>query len=134
MTTVIRRSGSVTLGARVQDRRQTFSWQVTSGAWSPPTDVFEKASEYVVMVEVAGMREQEFEVAYDNGMLMISGQRPDLPERRAYHQMEIHFGEFSVAIALPGAVDVDHSSAEYTDGFLVVRMPKLKSTNVKVES
>ncbi len=134
MTTVIRRSGTFSLASRVQDRRHSFGWQVTSGVWSPPTDVYETEADYVVTVEVAGMREQEFEVLYDNGMLLISGQRPDVSERRAYHQMEIHFGEFSAAIALPGPVDVDHSVAEYKDGFLVVRLPKLKSTNVKIEA
>lgn len=134
MTTVVRRTGTISLASRVQDRRQTVSWQVTSGAWSPPTDVYETEGDYVVTVEVAGMREQEFDVVYDNGMLLISGRRTDLSERRAYHQMEIHFGEFSVAVALPGPVDVDHSSAEYKDGFLAVRMPKQKSMNVKIEA
>ncbi len=134
MTTVIRRSGTLSLSSRVQDRRHTVSWQVTSGLWSPPTDVFETELEYVVTVEVAGMREQEFEVVYDNGMLLITGRRPDVSERRAYHQMEIHFGEFSTAVAVPGAVDLDQSTAEYKDGFLVVKMPKLKSRKVEIEA
>jgi len=133
MTTVIRRSGTLTVASRVQERRQTVSWQVTTGVWSPPTDVCETGSEYVVTVEVAGMREGDFEVLYENGTLLISGQRPDAGERRAYHQMEIHFGRFSAAIALPGPVDLDHSAAEYEDGFLIVKMPKVKSTNVKIE-
>lgn len=133
MTTVIRRSGTLTVASRVQERRQTVSWQVTTGVWSPPTDVCETGSEYVVTVEVAGMREGDFEVLYENGTLLISGQRPDAGERRAYHQMEIHFGRFSAAIALPGPVDLDHSAAEYEDGFLIVKMPKVKSTNVTIE-
>ena len=134
MTTVLRRSGALTVGSRVQERRQTVSWQVTTGLWSPPTDVCETESEYAVTVEVAGMREGDFEVLYEDGTLLISGQRPDAGERRAYHQMEIHFGRFSTAIALPGPVDLDHSAAEYKDGFLVVKMPKMKSTNVKIEA
>ncbi len=134
MTTVIRRASTLSLSSRVQDRRHSFGWQVTGGAWSPPTDIYETELSYVVTVEVAGMREQEFEVVYDNGMILISGQRRDVSERRAYHQMEIHFGEFSAAIALPGPVDVDHSSAEYKDGFLVVKMPKQRGTNVKIEA
>lgn len=133
MTTVIRRSGTLSLSSKVQERRRTLSWQVTSGMWSPPTDVYETDLEYVVAVEMAGMREGDFEVVCDAGMLLISGQRPDVTERRAYHQMEIHFGKFSAAVSLPGPVDLDHAAAEYKDGFLVVTMPKLKSTNVKIE-
>jgi hypothetical protein len=30
-------------------------------------------------------------------------------------------------------VDLDHSLAEYSDGFLIVRMPKAKRTDVKIE-
>ncbi len=134
MTTVIRRSATLSVTSKVQERRQTVSWQVTTGVWSPPTDVCETESHYVITVEVAGMREGDFEVVYENGTLLIAGQRPDVAERRAYHQMEIHFGKFSAAIALPGPVDPDHSVAEYKDGFLVVKMPKLKSTNVKIEA
>ncbi len=133
MTTVIRRSGTLSLGSRVQEHRRTLSWQVTSGVWSPPTDVYETDLDYTVTVEVAGMREGDFEVAYDAGMLLISGQRPDVTERRAYHQMEIHFGKFSVAVALPGPVDLDRAAAEYRDGFLHVKMPKQMGTNVKIE-
>jgi HSP20 family protein len=133
MPTVIRRSGSLTLTARRREVRGAVGWNVTLGLWSPPTDLYETPSEYVVTLEVAGMRETEFEVVFEDGILFISGQRPDITERRAYHQMEIHFGKFSTAIALPGSVDLDHSTAEYKDGFLTVRMPRSKSTDLKVE-
>ncbi len=133
MTTVIRRSGTLSLSSRVQERRRALSWQVTSGVWSPPTDVYETEEAYVVVVEIAGMREGDFEVLYDAGMLLIAGKRPDVTERHAYHQMEIHFGKFSAAVALPGPVDLDRAAAEYKDGFLVVKLPMLKSTNVKIE-
>ncbi len=133
MTTVIRRSGTMSVTSRVQEGRRTVSWQVTTGVWTPPTDIYETEAEYVVTVEVAGMRDSDFEVVYENGMLLVAGQRPDVTERRAYHQMEIHFGKFSAAVAVPGAVDLEHASAEYKDGFLIVKMPKLKSTNVKIE-
>ena len=79
------------------------------------------------------MRDSDFEVMYDDGMLLVRGIRPDIPGRRAYHQMEIRFGKFSTAVAIPGAIDLDKSVAAYEDGFLVVRMPKLKSTDVKIE-
>jgi HSP20 family protein len=95
--------------------------------------VYETASEYVVRVEVAGIQERDLDISFDNGVLIIAGVRPDVTERRAYHQMEIHFGKFSTAIGVPGAIDVDHSTAEYKDGFLSVRMPKAIATDVKVE-
>ena len=134
MPRVIRRSETVTA---VRGRRRevpgALGWQVTTGVWSPPTDVFETPDEYVVSVELAGMRDTDFEVVFDNGILTITGQRPDLTERRAYHQMEIHFGKFSTAVRMPGPVDVERSLAEYANGFLIVKMPKARPTDVKVE-
>jgi HSP20 family protein len=133
MPTVIRKSDSYTITERRREVRGALGWQVTSGVWSPPTDLVETASEYVVSVEIAGMRESEFEVVYENGVLVVTGQRPDRTERGAYHQMEIHFGKFSSAVALPGPVDLDNSQAEYKNGFLIVKLPKAKRVDVKIE-
>ncbi len=127
MPTVIRRSETVTLTEKRREILHAVSWQVSSSVWSPPTDVYETESEYIVRVEVAGMREADFEVMYEDGFLFIGGIRPDVPERRAYHQMEIRFGKFSVAVGVPGPVDLDRTDAKYEDGFLSVRLPKAKS-------
>jgi HSP20 family protein len=132
MPTVIRRS-EVTLTEKRREILHAVSWQVMPNLWSPPTDVYETAKEYVVRVEVAGMRESDFEVMYEDGHLFVNGIRPDVPERRAYHQMEIRFGKFSTSIVIPGPVDLEKSEAEYKDGFLTVVLLKTKPTNVKIE-
>lgn len=127
MPTIFRKSSP----ALVEVRREILhavSWQVQANVWSPPTDVYELEEAFVARVEVAGMREEDFEVTVQNDTLMISGYRPDLPERRAYHQMEIRFGKFMTAIGLPGPVNVDEARAEYKDGFLKVVLPKVKES------
>ena len=133
MPTVIRRTETVTVTEKRREVSRTVGWQVTSSVWSPPTDVYETDTDFVVRVEVAGIRETDLDVSFENGILTIDGVRPDVTERRAYHQMEIHFGKFSTAIGVPGPIDLDESVAEYKDGFLIVRMPKAKVTNVKIE-
>jgi HSP20 family protein len=133
MPTVIRRTETVTVTEKRRELARTVGWQVTTSVWSPPTDVYETADDFIVRVEVAGIRETDLEISFEHGILLISGVRPEVPERRAYHQMEIHFGKFSTAIGVPGPIDLDHSVAEYKDGFLLVRMPKAKTTDVKIE-
>ena len=105
---------------------EAMDWQVRvqSHVWSPPTDLFDLETAYVVRVEVAGMRQQDFSVQLENNYLVISGSRPDTPERRAYYQMEVRFGEFSTVVAIPSPVDAENASAEYEDGFLIVSLPK----------
>ncbi len=133
MPTVIRRSETLTVGTKRRDVRGALGWQVTKRVWSPPTDLYETEKEYIVSVEVSGMRDGNFEVVFDDGMLFIEGERPDITKRRAYHQMEIHFGKFSTAVGLPGPIDLEKSEAEYKDGFLTVRMPKARRVDVKIE-
>jgi len=114
---------------------RAIGWQVGihSYAWSPPTDVYETEASFVVRVEVAGMRESDFTINVDDNFLFISGIRSESPERHAYRQMEIRFGEFSTAVELPLGVDVDKAEADYKDGFLNVILPKLKLMNIVIK-
>ena len=109
-------------------------WKTRHGAhiWRPPTDVFERDDEYVVMVEVAGMRGGEFTVSLENRVLYVRGGRSDSSVSKAYHQMEIAYGEFETAVAIPGPVDAARIEAVYADGFLRVTLPKTKPTSVRV--
>ena len=132
MPTVKRKPSAVILEAR-RETLHAVSWQVRSNVWSPPTDEYETETAYVVRVEIAGMREEDFEVLLENDTLLISGSRSDFPDRRAYQQMEIRFGKFATSVNIPGPVDVDQAHAEYKDGFLTVVLPKATPNQIKVE-
>ncbi|NCP87263.1 MAG: heat-shock protein Hsp20 [Anaerolineae bacterium CG_4_9_14_3_um_filter_57_17] len=125
MTTVILRSRN-----SLPEKRRTivqsigFQARLYPQVWSPPADLYEVEDAYIVRVEVAGMRQQDFSVSLQNDLLTIRGIRPDAPERRAYHQMEIRSGEFNVITALPGVVNPESAIAEYYDGFLTITLPK----------
>ena len=115
--------------------KQSVGWEmhVRSKIWSPPTDMYETDDAYIVRLEIAGMSEADFTVSVEEGFLIISGSRPDVQERRAYHQMEIRCGKFTSAVNLPNPVDLENASAEYEDGFFVVCLPKLKPRNVEIQ-
>lgn len=137
MPTFIRKSRSSS-SSSIESRRDVMhsvGWQVQvrAGLWSPPTDVYETENNFVVRVEIAGMREEDFEITVENSFLMISGSRPDVPERRAYQQMEIRFGKFETVVGIPTPLDLDASHAEYTEGFLTVTLPKAKPNQIEVE-
>jgi HSP20 family protein len=134
MPTIIRKPSSTFVETR-RETLQAIHWQVRSNVWSPPTDVYEIEHGYVIKVEIAGMREESFEVAVENNILMIKGNRPDFPERRAYQQMEIQFGKFEIGVGLPAPVDVENASAEYEDGFLTIHLPKTRpDKEIEVQS
>ena len=133
MFTPTRKSRSTT-GELRPDVARSVGWQVQvrAGVWSPPTDMYETENNYVVRVEIAGMHEEDFEISVENNILMISGSRSDIPERRAYQQMEIRFGKFETSVGLPDPIDLESSNANYAEGFLTVTLPKAKPIQVEI--
>ena len=115
--------------------KQAVGWQlqVSSKLWSPPTDMYETDAAYVVRMEIAGMREEDFTVSIEGNFLVISGSRPDIQEHGAYHQLEIRCGRFSSAVSLPSPIDLENASAVYEDGFFMVTLPKLKPSQILIQ-
>lgn len=104
-----------------------------SHIWRPPTDMFEVQGAIVVRVEVAGMRDTDFHIMLDGSRLSIRGFRQDAQEKRAYHQMEIRFGEFLSEVELPCAIEVEKIEALYQAGFLRIMLPKAAPYQVQIE-
>jgi HSP20 family protein len=113
-----------------------FNWRLTSRShtWKPSTDVYESEEDLIVRVEVAGMKEQDFSIELNGRVLSIHGVRQDISERRAYHQMEIRFGEFHIELVLPIPIEPDRVQAVYGDGFLRVTLPKSTPRQIPISS
>ncbi len=104
-----------------------------SNVWRPPTDVFELEDRLVVMVEIGGMRDGEFNVVLQDRRLMISGvRRRVVHEHIAYHQMEVRYGEFRTDVLLPWPVSREGVSATYREGFLRVELPHARNQQIHI--
>jgi len=114
------------------DRALSWAQRLAPHLWRPPTDVFETDDTLIVVVEIAGMREDDFSVTLDKQALTVSGSRAGATGPRAYHQMEIAYGEFVAEVALPVPVDSSGVEASYADGFLTVTLPKVKARRISV--
>lgn len=99
---------------------------LSHSSWRPSLDLYETKEEFIVLVDVPGMRPQDVEVVVDRDVLRIAGNRcrPLSQGITRVHQMEIDFGPFSHTIHLPEQVDSDGASSTYRDGFLTIRLPK----------
>ncbi len=109
-----------------------WAWIEHVHLWQPPTDLFETESAYIVRVEAAGMSQADFTVTLEDRTLRVGGVRPDPDQRSAYHQMEIHYGEFRTEVLLPGEVDAQGIQAAYDDGFLMVTLPRVRPRRIVV--
>lgn len=113
-------------------RREYWRPSTREHGWRPPTDLYETDVAVIVRVEIAGMSENDFSITINDRYLFIRGVRTDEAQRRAFHQMEIPFGEFRTEVELPCPVDVQQASAEYAKGFLLVILPKIRPSRIEI--
>lgn len=115
----------------MQNIWETFgTWAVpVTTVWRPPTDVYETSGEFVVLLEVAGVSEDDLSVTLFNDLLVVEGSREQPPFFRtgmsACHQLGIKYGEFRSEIYVPVTVDHDNVTAEYKNGLLKISLKKV---------
>ena len=95
--------------------------------WRPDADIYETATAIEVMVDLAGVDEDDFEVQLFEDTLVVEGRRqlPSCPEGAVYHTAGIRQGPFQVEVPLPAPVDAGRVEARYDRGLLRITLPKL---------
>lgn len=95
--------------------------------WRPQADMFETEEEITVIMEVAGMSEEDINIKLDREFLIVSGVRNETHghfKKRQYHKMEIDYGPFERIIKLPSVVLDENAEAQIKDGFLIITLKK----------
>ena len=95
--------------------------------WRPEADVYETPAAIVVAVELAGVEEDAFEVLLFEDALVLEGHRhiPACEEGGVYHAVGIRQGPFRLEVRLPVPVDGERVQAQYEQGLLWIRLPKV---------
>ena len=104
------------------------SWPAPSALiWRPPTDVYETASDLVVVIELAGIREEDMAITLFSDLLVVEGKRdqPAFVDTHSCHQLGIKYGSFRSEIGLVSPVDHENVIAEYKNGLIKIRLKKL---------
>ncbi len=96
------------------------------GEWQPPTDVYETEHEFVINMEIPGIKKDAIEIQFSHNTLKIGGERQgDLSSQKIqFTQMEINYGRFHREITIYKPVRPEKLIARYADGFLKVVLPK----------
>jgi HSP20 family protein len=94
--------------------------------WIPLADLYETPSEYVVVLELPGIRRDDLRISVSSARaLEVAGRRPPAgvpPE--AYHRIERGHGPFARTISFPQPIDADRVSADLSDGVLTITVQK----------
>jgi HSP20 family protein len=103
-------------GGRQQGERPT--------QWAPSLDVLQEDGDIVVRAELPGVKQEDVDITFQNGVLTISGERKAEQQRQGsgYYVRERRYGSFRRSVQLPQDVDESKINARFQDGVLEVRV------------
>jgi len=103
------------------------------GELAPALDIHESETEYVVSVELPGVRKEDVSVEVTEGALSIRGEKTSGKEEKKERSrwVERVYGSFHRSFTLPANVSSDRIDASFKEGVLTVRIPKVEQTKPK---
>ncbi|PYM07937.1 MAG: heat-shock protein Hsp20 [Candidatus Rokuibacteriota bacterium] len=99
---------------------------LVQGRWRPDADTYETATTFEIIVDLAGVEEDDFEVQIFEDALVVEGRRdlPSCQEEAVYHAAGIRQGPFQLELPLPAPVDPERVEARHERGLLRITLPK----------
>lgn len=104
--------------------------------WTPTVDLAERASEYVMIVELPGVEPDAVDLTIEKNVLTLRGEkRPSFSgesdrDTRVF-AVERHAGVFSRAVRLPEHIESERIEASFANGLLEVRIPKASAAHAR---
>jgi HSP20 family protein len=98
------------------------------GVLSPRVEVTETENDLRIVAELPGVKEQDIEVAMDDGVLTLRAEKrvERKDERENTHFTERSYGVFQRSLQLPFPVNPDEVNAGFENGVLTITVPKPK--------
>lgn len=89
-------------------------------------DVFQTESELIIQSAIAGVKPEELNISLEGDTILIEGERKNpFEEKGDYFVKECYWGKFSRKIILPTEINSDKIEANFKDGILTIRLPKI---------
>jgi HSP20 family protein len=92
----------------------------------PPLNVTQDDDNFYVRAEIPGIDPKELQISALRNRVTLAGKRqlPKEHERASYHRKERAEGSFNRTLTLPTYIDAERVEARYTDGILMLTLPK----------
>lgn len=94
--------------------------------WFPAINVVDNEGNYEIEMVAPGMKKEDFSVAIENGVLIITGKTENEKEEKEknYTRKEFTSRSFTKSFTLPDNVEADAVKAKYDDGVLRLVLDK----------
>jgi len=100
----------------------------------PAVNIRENEESFTIEVAAPGLAKENFKVNLDRNRLVISSEQKEEKHEsdKKYSRREFSYQSFERSFSLPeGTVDGDKIAAKYTDGILVITLPKREEVKPK---
>jgi len=96
-----------------EDRQRTHAT-----AWIPSANIFTRGSDLVIQISLSGVRREDVDITFANGVLTIAGERMSEPDEEGvnFYVRELYYGAFRRNITLPEGVDESNIRADFENG------------------
>lgn len=100
----------------------------SDAAWSPNVDVNETDKAFEIHVELPGIKKNEIEISFNDGILTLKGEKKyeekKEDKKNNYFYRESGYGRFERSFRMTVPVVEDKITAKYKKGILTVSIPK----------
>jgi HSP20 family protein len=93
-------------------------------AWTPPVDIEETDSEYVIEAELPGVQDKDVSIEHAGNEISVIGEVKERAHKGVLRRQARRTGRFEYRVRLPEQVDPDKIDAKLEGGVLTVRVPK----------
>lgn len=111
-----------------------LSRPVDGGGLVPAIDVVENDNEYLIKAEIPGVKKEDLNVSVQDGMLTINAESRYEDEQKKDGRLirqERRYGKYVRSMRLGKDVDSSKVKAEYRDGILELKLPKVEEVKPK---
>jgi HSP20 family protein len=99
----------------------------------PALDVIEQDNDFVVTVDLPGVKKEDVTITFESNVLSISGSRKtiEVPEKARLLLNELQSGDFSRSLRFRQDVDTSKMTAEMNNGLLTITLPKAETVKAR---
>ena len=104
-----------------------------TGVWNPRCDILETDNDFIVTLDLPGVKKENVTVNYQDNQLTISGERiaEEIQEKRDFIRKERTYGNFHRVFTLPQSVNAEKITANFKEGILTIKVPKSEESKPK---
>ena len=119
-----------------------FSHQLSmkkTSTWRPAVEIKQFEKEYVVKVQLPGVKRDDIEVELDNDFMTITAEIEEEKEEKEQkeknmknHTCEFRYGKYKRTISFDQPIRAEEADAEYKNGVLTIKLPKQQAEEARV--